>query len=59
MLISFQKPIELPLSFSFLALCSGHVIFSRAQWFEGRLALNPGLKLTPVSFSYVKKHFLG
>jgi len=27
--------------------------------FEGRLALNPGLNLTPVSFSFVQKHFLG
>ena len=30
-----------------------------AQLFEGRLALNPGLNLTRVSFSYVQKHFLG
>ena len=33
--------------------------FIRAQLFEGRLALNPGLKLTPVSFSCFQKHFLG
>ena len=32
---------------------------SRAQLFEGRLALNPGLNLTRVSFSFVQKHFLG
>ena len=31
----------------------------RAQLFEGRLALNPGLNLTLVSFSCVQKHFLG
>ena len=30
-----------------------------AQLFEGRLALNPGLNLTRVSFSYVQKLFLG
>ena len=30
-----------------------------AQLFEGRLALNPGLNLTWVSFSCVQKHFLG
>ena len=27
--------------------------------FKGRLALNPGLNLTRVSFSFVQKHFLG
>ena len=32
---------------------------SWAQLFEGRLALNPGLNLTQVSFSCVQKHFLG
>ena len=30
-----------------------------AQLFKGRLALNPGLNLTRVSFSCVQKHFLG
>ena len=30
----------------------------RAQLLEGRLALNPGLNLTQVSFSCVQKHFL-
>ena len=30
-----------------------------AQLFEDRLALNPGLNLTLVSFSCVQKHFLG
>ena len=34
-------------------------IETRAQLFEGRLALNPGLNLTRVSFSFVQKHFLG
>ena len=29
------------------------------QLFDGRLALNPGLNLTLVSFSCVQKHFLG
>ena len=33
-------------------------IVIRAQLFEGRLALNPGLNLTQVSFSCVQKHFL-
>ena len=32
---------------------------TRAQLFEGGLALNPGLNLTRVSFSCVLKHFLG
>ena len=32
---------------------------NRAQLFEGRLALNPGLNFTWVSFSFVQKHFLG
>ena len=31
----------------------------RAQLFEGRLALNPGLNLTQVSLSFAQKHFLG
>ena len=31
----------------------------RAELFEGRLALNSGLKLTRVSLSCVQKHFLG
>ena len=31
----------------------------RAQLFESRLALNPGLNLTRVSFSGVQKHFVG
>ena len=34
------------------------VLAYRAQLFEGRLALNPGLTLTRVSFSSVQKHFL-
>ena len=32
---------------------------SWAQLFEGRLALNLGLNLTRVSFSFIQKHFLG
>ena len=32
---------------------------SWAQLFEGRLALNPGLNLTRLSFCFVPKHFLG
>ena len=31
----------------------------RAQLFEGRLALNPGLNLIRLSFSCVQKYFLG
>ena len=31
----------------------------RTQLFEGRLALDPGLNLTRISFSCVQKHFLG
>ena len=34
-------------------------VATRAQLFEGRIALNPGLNLTWVSFSCVQKHFLG
>ena len=34
-------------------------LFIRAQLFEGRLSLNPGLKLTLVPFSCFQKHFLG
>ena len=30
-----------------------------AQLFQGRLAVNPGLNLTRVSFSFVQKHLLG
>ena len=37
----------------------GGLILCRAQLFEGRLALNPGLNLARVSFSFVPKHFLG
>ena len=36
-----------------------HNSVARAQLFEGRLVLNPGLNLTRVSFSFVQKHFLG
>ena len=36
-----------------------HVTRTRAQFFEGRLALNLGLNLTLVSFSCAQKHFLG
>ena len=32
--------------------------WTRAQLFEGRLALDLGLNLTQVSFSFVQKHFL-
>ena len=35
------------------------ILKTRAQLFEGRLALNSGLNLTMVSFSFVQKHFLG
>ena len=45
------------LSFTLLSpIC----FYTKAQLFEGRLALNPGLNLlTRVSFSIVQKHFLG
>jgi len=38
------------------------VIFPLTSWaqlFEGRLAVNPGLNVTRVSFSYVQNRFLG
>ena len=35
------------------------LLILRAQLFEGRLALNPGLNITRVSFSGLQKHFLG
>ena len=38
---------------------SNSLLNTRAQLFEGRLALNPGLNLTRISFSCVQKHFLG
>jgi len=34
------------------------VLLIRAQLFEGRLALNPGLNLARVSFSFVQENFL-
>ena len=34
-------------------------LVTRAQLFEGRLALKPRLNLTRVSISFVQKHFLG
>ena len=34
------------------------ILAPRAQLFEGRLALNLGLKLTLIYFSCVQKHFL-
>ena len=34
-------------------------MFTWAQLFEGRLALNLGLNLTRVSFSFIQKPFLG
>ena len=36
----------------------GDYYLTCAQLFEGRLALNPGLNLTQLSFSFVRKHFL-
>ena len=55
------------LSFTSMGEVYGKVSYSQSQktvntWahlFEGRLALNPGLNLTRVSFSYVQKLFLG
>ena len=34
-------------------------LYTWAQLFKSRLAFNPGLNLTLVSFSCVQKHFLG
>ena len=36
----------------------GDYYLTCTQLFEGRLALNPGLNLTQLSFSFVRKHFL-
>ena len=41
-----------------IGVATGLGKISWAQLFEGRLALNPGLNLTQVSFSCVQKHFL-
>ena len=38
---------------------SGDPLDPPGQLFEGRLALNPGLNITRVSFSGLQKHFLG
>ena len=38
---------------------AGTHLYTWAQLFERRLAFNPGLNLTLVSFSCVQKHFLG
>ena len=38
---------------------SSAFLSNRAQLLKGRLALNPGLNLTRVSFSFVQKHFHG
>ena len=42
-----------------VALSESQYLFFWAQLFEGRLALNLGLNLTRVSFSFIQKHFLG
>ena len=47
-----------------LGLVNCGILYNRqlviwAQLFESRLALNPGLNLTRVSFSGVQKHFVG
>ena len=41
------------------SLKTTYVWGTRAQLFEGRLAVNPRLNLTRVSFSFVQKHLLG
>ena len=43
--------------FKQFTLGSGIIIIMRAQLFEGRLALNPGINLTLVSFSLCSKAF--
>ena len=43
----------------FKARALGSNLIHRTQLFEGRIALNLGLKLTLISFSCAHKHFLG
>ena len=64
--IQFNCKFLFPLKCGFFLMATNQDIFvfqallaSRAQLFEGRLALNPGLILTLVSFSCAQKHFLG
>ena len=64
--IQFSCKFLFPLKCGFFLMATNQAIFvfqallaSRAQLFEGRLALNPGLILTLVSFSCAQKHFLG
>ena len=64
--IQFNCKFLFPLKCGFFLIATNQAIFvfqallaSRAQLFEGRLALNPGLILTLVSFSCAQKHFLG
>ena len=64
--IQFNCKFLFPLKCDFFLMATNQAIFvfqallaSRAQLFEGRLALNPGLILTLVSFSCAQKHFLG
>ena len=64
--IQFNCKFLFPLKCGFFLMATNQAIFvfqallaSRAQLFEGRLALNPGLILTLVSFSCAQKHFLG
>ena len=57
---SYQLAFEFLTSRNFFRFfLTAEVKNSRAQLFEGRLALNPGLNLSRVSFSGVQKHFLG
>ena len=64
--IQFNCKFLFPLKCGFFLMATNQAIFvfqallaSRAQLFEGRLALNPRLILTLVSFSCAQKHFLG
>ena len=43
----------------FKARALGSNLIHRTQLFEGRIALDLGLKLTLISFSCAPKHFLG
>ena len=64
--IQFNCKFLFPLKCGFFLMATNQAIFvfqallaSRAQLFERRLAFNPGLILTLVSFSCAQKHFLG
>ena len=53
----YHGNVALPLLLSVMLILAFQSLW--AQLFEGRLALNPGLNLTQVSFSRVQKLFFG